>query len=181
MAFEEARPHDAGPSESPEDLGASFAEDLSWWVGLGWFAAAALLSALVVALSLPAEPAGLDRPYAVSDVVRVDWLILATFLCYLLRRCARASLLCGLAAVVLCSAQSFYVVSAALERLDSLHITTAAPWLWYLIPSVQLVAFIGFGISGARRRVADLRWKRLITSLLRDAGAPSRRRWRQAH
>lgn len=179
MAFDEPR-HD-GVTELPEGSAASIADDMSWWAGMGWFAVIALASALVVAVSLPTEPIGLDRAYRVSDAARLDWLIVSTFLCYPLQRCARASLLCGFAAVVLCTAQSFFVVSQALEALDSLQVQVTAPWLWYLLPAAQLVCFVGFGVSGARRRIADRRWKRLFTALMRDVDATSRRRWRQAH
>ena len=156
-------------------------EDWSWWVGLGWFVGIGLFSAVVAEVSLTAEPIGFAESYKVSDAVRLDWLIIATLFCFPLQRCARASLLCGFAAVVICTAQSFYVVSTVLERLDRLEIGAAAPWLWYLIPSAHLVCYVGFGISGARRRVADLRWKRLFTALMRDVEVTTRRRWRQAH
>lgn len=167
MAFDEAdarRP----PSSSTEEPSLAVPDDLSGWIGVGWFAGVAFCSAIVVALALPPE-SFVDQSSPVSQLVRLDWLLLATFLVWPIRRCAQHSVWWGVSAVVAASCQSFYVVNVGLDRLADAEIPVAAGAAWYLLPILQLCFYAGFGISGARQRWRDRRWQRLIAALMRDS------------
>lgn len=164
MAFDEADAR-RSPSHGTEEPSLALPDDISGWIGLGWFAGVALCSAVVVALALPPE-SFVDQSSSVSQVVRLDWLVFATFLVWPIRRCAQHSVWCGVAAVLVASSQSFYVVNVGLERLADAQIPVTAGAAWYLVPGFQVCCYAGFGISGARRRWKDRQWRRLVAGLM---------------
>ncbi|MBA2698723.1 MAG: hypothetical protein H0U61_08120 [Nocardioidaceae bacterium] len=174
MAFDQGDAH-RSPSYGIEEPRLGTPEDASGWLGLVWFLGVALCSAAVVALALP-PVSFLDESSRVGQVVHLDWLILATFLVWPVRRCAQHSIWWGVAAVVVVSSQSFYVVGTGLDRLADAQIPVTAGAAWYLISVFQACCFAGFGLSGARLRWKERRWQRLIANLMRDTSVDARRR-----
>ncbi|MBA2774519.1 MAG: hypothetical protein H0U36_10825 [Nocardioidaceae bacterium] len=167
MAFDEADAR-RSPSHGTEEPSLVLPDDVSGWIGLGWFAAVAMCWAVVVALALPPE-SFVNQSSPISQVVRLEWLVLATFLVWPIRRCAQHSIWWGAAALVVASSQSFYVVSVGLERLADAQIPVTAGAAWYLLAAFQVCCYTGFWISGARQRWKDRRWQRLIAAMMRDS------------
>jgi len=168
MAFEEALFDKHGALSGVED---PHEDNLTLWVGLGWFCVVMLGSALVAELSLPTPPTSVGSP-AVGDIVRFDWLILATFLAYPIRRCCRARVWLGVLAMTAASAQSLSIVDTATERVQTHDVAATATGVWWAVPAFQLICFAAFALAGSRTRLAERRWRRLTDQLARNAPAP---------
>ncbi len=147
---------------------ASSADDMSGCVAAGWFAVVVLVSAAAAGLSLPYLDQSHSDPSTVGEVVRFDWLILATFLVYPIRRCCEARIWLGLLATAAACAQSFYVVDTATERVAEYAVAAPAMAVWWAVPMLQLVCFTAFAVAGSRSRLAERRWQRLTAKLMRN-------------
>lgn len=169
MAFEEGLFDKHG---AVTDVETTNDDDVTVWVGLGWFCVVMLGSALVAGLSLPFLPGYQDRPTDVGDVVRFDWLIVATFLAYPIRCCCQARIWLGLLAMAAASAQSFSIVDTATERIETYHIAATATGLWWAVPVFQLICYAAFATAGVRTRLAERRWQRLTAKLMRNPSTP---------
>ncbi len=168
MAFEEALfdKHDAvSRVEDPHE------DDIALWVGLGWFCVVMLGSALVAWSSLPTTTTSVGAS-TVSDVVRFDWLIVATFLAYPIRRCCQARVWLGVLAMTAASAQSFSVVDIATERVQAYDVAATAAGIWWAVPACQLICYAAFALAGSRVRLAERRWRRLTERLMRNPPTP---------
>ncbi len=165
MAFEEGLFDKFG---AVTDVETTHDDDVTVWVGLGWFCVVMLGSALVAELSLPTPKTSVG-PAAVGDVVRFDWLILATFLAYPIRRCCRARVWLGVLAMTAASAQSFSIVDTATERVQAYDVAATATGVWWAVPAFQLMCYAAFALAGSRTRLAERRWRRLTDQLSRNA------------
>ena len=88
-----------------------------FWVAAGWLLVLALACAVVAALSLPATSMSAEPGAQARDVFRPEWLVLAAFLAYPVRRVARASLPLGAVALIAASAQVVTIADTAADRL----------------------------------------------------------------
>ena len=137
----------------------------------GWLLTLALAGVALSALSLPAlSPAG-EPPVQARDVFRPEWLVLAAFLTYPVRRVARASIPLGAVALVAASAQVIAIADLATERLASAGLTSSAV-LWFTVALVEVTGFLVAATGGWRRRWSDRRWERLTRRLSRRSRTP---------
>ncbi len=164
MAFEEALFDKRDAASAVAD---PHADDLTVWVGFGWCCVALLGSAVAGWLSLPAVETSVGAA-GVSDIVRFDWLIVATFLAYPIRRSCQARVWLGLLALAAASAQSFSVVDTAVERIETYDVAATAVGTWWAVPVLQLVCYAAFAVGGVRTRLAERRWQRLMAKLARN-------------
>ncbi len=164
MAFEEALFDKSG---TVAGVVGPHEDDVTLWVGLGWFCVVMLGSALAAWLSLPVP----DPPQgsaSVDDIVHFEWLIVATFLAYPVRRCSQARVWLGLIAMTAASAQAFSVVDTAAERVETYDVAATAAGVWWAVPVFQLVCYTAFCVNGIRTRLAERRWQRLTAQLMRN-------------
>ncbi len=165
MAFEEALFDKRGAG-----LGVvgRYEDDMTGCVAVGWFAVVVLVSA-AAGLSLPSLQVSHDDPATVDEVLRLDWLIVATFVTYAIRRCCEARIWLGTLATVAACLQSFYVVDTAMDRVEEYCISAPSMVVSRAVPAFQLVCFTAFALAGSRRRLAEPRWQRLTTKLMQNS------------
>lgn len=130
------------------------------WAAVGWLLTLAVASAALSVLSLPEPAVTSAQPPAARDLFRPEWLVLASFLAFLVRRVARASILLGALALVAASAQVLAVADWATDRLAAAGLTASAP-LWFTLAVVESLGFLAAAVSGWRRRWSDRRWEQL--------------------
>ncbi len=129
---------------------------------------ASIVSALCAALALPAT---WSVAAAARDVFHPEWLLAATLVVFAVQRAARACWWCALPAVVLPGAQLVYVVGAAQQRLEAVHVdATMTPW--FAVVVVQVTLLCAAVLPSASASYRDRRWSRFMRRRLgpREAG-----------
>lgn len=146
--------------------GASTADGADgFWVAMGWFLATVFGAVALASASLPMVPESQAAPYQFGQLVHFEWLVVATITAFGIYRCAAQRVGMGIAAWVLTSAESFNAVFTAMDRMHHFHVAVAGVGWWYVLPILQTCLGLGYCIAGARVRLFEWRWQRLVTRL----------------